>query len=204
MIENVRQWIINITTVIVFISFIEILMPNGAMKKYLNLVLGFVVILIILNPIINTVENKNYIEDELFEISNSINQNEYIFASSNIENIQREQLLSLYKSKIKSDMKGRLESKYEVEIIDVNIDVEDSKEDTGKIKKIHLKLEKRNRDIEGSKINNSQIPIISINISEENDNIAKENRDAGIAIKDQIRKEISQVYDIEDSSIIIN
>ncbi len=199
MIENVRGWIINITTVIIFISFIEILMPNSAMKKYLNLVLGFVVMLIILNPIISILENKTYLEDEYFQVANSLDQKEYSFATNNIESVQKDQLLYLYKNKIENEIRGRLESRYDVVILDINIDIDDSNENTGEIRKVDLTLEKIRKDI-----TNGEIPIVSINVSEEVDETYTVNDTVEISLKDNIKQEISQAYNIKDSNIIVN
>jgi len=197
MIESIRIWILNIVTIIIFISFLEILMPNGNMKKYLNLVLGFIVMIVILNPIINLLKNNLYLEDELFSISQEFNQNEYQFIANNIEMIQREQLNSLYKDNLKREIQNRIESRYEVDVVRIDIDIEKKGDKgLGKIKEIRLDLAERKQNVE-----EDEIPIVSINVMEEDNTDEKKN---DVAIAKKIKEDISNIYNINDSNIIVN
>lgn len=199
MIEEIKVWIVNIVTVIIFISFLEILMPDGKMKKYLNLILGFVVMLAILNPVMGLLNSNSYLEDEFFKISNDLIREEYIFSAKNIESVQQEQLLTLYKSKIIDDIKQRVESKYSVNVLSIDIDLENkNKENIGEINSIKLAI----KENEGVKENN-EIPIVSISVFDETQDINNDNT-FEVGLRNKIRQDISETYSIENQSIIIN
>ncbi|WP_027340168.1 stage III sporulation protein AF [Halonatronum saccharophilum] len=51
-----RDWVRNIVLVILFANFIEILLPNSQMRKYVKVVMGFFIILVILNPLLSILE----------------------------------------------------------------------------------------------------------------------------------------------------
>ncbi|WP_432400796.1 stage III sporulation protein AF [Wukongibacter sp. M2B1] len=207
MIENIKGWIINIVTIIILISFLELLMPDGKMKKYVNLILGFIIMLVILNPIIDILSSKSDLENDVFMISSELNKSEYAFISSNIEDRQRDQLVALYKDRIKKDVVYRIESKYDVKVTKVAIEIEDSgKEKIGEIKKLEI-------GVMGNKIqsNDDTIPIVKIDVSDDS-NTAEENRkknnnsqnnDINIDLRNKIRDDVLNIYNLNKNSVVI-
>lgn len=204
MIEGMKIWIKSIVTVIILVSFLELLMPEGKMKKYLNLILGFIIMLIILNPIINILNTTESLEDEVFKLSSDMNKKEYSFSSSNIEKKQRNQLKELYKARIKQDIEYRVESKYDVKVEKVNIEIENStKEKMGQIKKLEL-IVNNNRE----KSSESAIPIVKIDISDnENSKNIEKNSDSteniDIDLREKIKDDISNIYNLNNTNIMI-
>lgn len=63
-IETLKNIVINLVTVLIFISAIELIVPDNKMKKYIKFVLGLILITVILNPIIKFISNgeKNVID----------------------------------------------------------------------------------------------------------------------------------------------
>ena len=53
MLEYVKQWIINIVSLVLFIVILEMLLPKGKMRKYAGLVTGAVLVIAIVNPLLN-------------------------------------------------------------------------------------------------------------------------------------------------------
>ncbi len=205
MIEAIKGWIINIVIVIILLSFLEILMPDSKMKKYINLILGFIVMLVILGPIIEVLNSTDNLQDDVFIISSELNKKEYSFVSSNIENKQMNQLKALYKDRIRKDIAYRVESKYNVKVGKVNIEIEeDNQERNGGIKSLELYVlsseELRNEDT---------IPIVKIDVSDnEKDNIEKNtnkslDKDINIDLSRRIKEDISNIYNLNKTSIEI-
>lgn len=205
MIEAIKGWIINIVIVIILLSFLEILMPDSKMKKYINLILGFIVMLVILGPIIEVLNSTDNLQDDVFIISSELNKKEYSFVSSNIENKQMNQLKALYKDRIRQDIAYRVESKYNVKVGKVNIEIEeDNQERNGGIKSLELYVlsseELRNEDT---------IPIVKIDVSDnEKDNIEKNtnkslDKDINIDLSRRIKEDISNIYNLNETSIEI-
>ena len=205
MIEAIKGWIINIVIVIILLSFLEILMPDSKMKKYINLILGFIVMLVILGPIIEVLNSRDNLQDDVFIISSELNKKEYSFLSSNIENKQMNQLKALYKDRIRKDIAYRVESKYNVKVGKVNIEIEeDNQERNGGIKSLELYVlsseEPRNEDT---------IPIVKIDVSDdEKDDIEKNtnkslDKDINIDLSRRIKEDISNIYNLNETSIEI-
>ena len=203
MIEIIKGWIINIVTIIILISFLEILMPDSKMKKYINLILGFIVMLVILGPIIDALSNDGDLEQDVFMISGELSKNEYAFINSNIENRQTEQLATLYKERIKKDIVYRVESRYDVKVTEVYIELEDNtKEEIGEIKKLELSVVNKNGELK-----EDTIPIVKIDVSNEEmdeSNINNESVDVvNVNLKKKIKEDISNIYNMNESNVEI-
>ncbi|WP_432665220.1 stage III sporulation protein AF [Wukongibacter baidiensis] len=206
MIEIIKDWITNIVTIIILISFLELLMPDGKIKKYVNLILGFIVMLVILNPILDILNNKGDIENEVFTISSELSKSEYAFVTSNIESRQMDQLSALYKDRIKKDIAYRVESKYDVKVTEVSIEIEDKgKGKIGEIKKLEMSVAEKT---ESSK--DDTIPIVKIDVSDSNideeskkSNNNNQQDNINIDLRNKIRDDVSNIYNLNKKSVVI-
>jgi stage III sporulation protein AF len=52
-IAAVTAWIKNIILVVLFASFMELLLPNSSMKKFIRVIMGIFIMLAILNPVLS-------------------------------------------------------------------------------------------------------------------------------------------------------
>lgn len=59
MIDGLRNWIIEICTAVIFITAVEMILPNNNLKKYAKFVLGLILITVLINPIIKLFD-KNF------------------------------------------------------------------------------------------------------------------------------------------------
>uniref|UniRef100_UPI002B8A507A stage III sporulation protein AF n=1 Tax=Acetivibrio sp. TaxID=1872092 RepID=UPI002B8A507A len=57
MIEFLRSWVLNIVTLVVFIMLIEMLIPSGKVRKIVNLVTGFILVIGLINPLLQLFGN---------------------------------------------------------------------------------------------------------------------------------------------------
>ncbi len=198
--EFLKNWIKNLVTVIIFISFIEMITPNNNLKKFVNLILGFVIMITILNPIISLLNGKANIEEEFYKIANTLNKEEYTFVSNNIEFTQEEQLMSLYKEKIKKDVISRIENKYNVNVLEVDIKLDNEKE-VGNIEEIKVTILENYKSPKGQEA----IPIIKIDIGDEQINkgskIEEDKLDENLKVA--IKEDISSIYSLNTSNIIV-
>lgn len=95
--EALKNIVITLVTVLIFISAVELLIPNNKMKKYINFVLGLILISVILNPIVNFISNGEK------SILGSIKSCEEIFS----KNTNQEKLnnVTVFKDEGKQDSK---------------------------------------------------------------------------------------------------
>ena len=75
-IETLKNIVITLVTVLIFISAVELISPNNKMQKYIKFILGLILISVILNPILQFISNgeKN--------VSDSIENYEKVFSKS--------------------------------------------------------------------------------------------------------------------------
>lgn len=59
MLQQLKDWVINICIVVFFVTAVEMILPDNKMKKYAKLVLGLIIISVLIKPIIK-VFDKNY------------------------------------------------------------------------------------------------------------------------------------------------
>ncbi|MGN0143937.1 MAG: stage III sporulation protein AF [Clostridium sp.] len=55
--ETIKSLVTTLTAVLIFISAIEIIVPDKKMKKYISFVLGLILLSTILNPIVEFITN---------------------------------------------------------------------------------------------------------------------------------------------------
>ena len=63
MIGELRNWIISICTAVIFITAVEMIMPNNSFKKYAKFALGLILITILVNPIIKIFDKEFNIDE---------------------------------------------------------------------------------------------------------------------------------------------
>lgn len=59
MLGELRTWIISICTIVIFMTAVEMLLPNNGFRKYVKFVLGLILITVLINPILK-VFNKEF------------------------------------------------------------------------------------------------------------------------------------------------
>lgn len=58
MIAYITVWIKNIIFVVLFASFLELLLPSSSMQRFVRVIIGLFIMLAILNPVIGVIESK--------------------------------------------------------------------------------------------------------------------------------------------------
>ncbi|WP_291572841.1 stage III sporulation protein AF [Clostridium sp. UBA4548] len=77
MIEALKTWIITICTAVFFTTAVQMILPEGSLKKYSNFVLGLIILVVMLNPIVK-IFNPNISINNLIETSSAyISKKEY-------------------------------------------------------------------------------------------------------------------------------
>lgn len=78
-IETLKNIVITLVTMLIFISAVELIVPDNKMKKYIKFILGLILISVILNPIINLISNGEK------SLPGSIENYEAVFSNKNTE-----------------------------------------------------------------------------------------------------------------------
>lgn len=161
--------------IIVFIligTIIELLIPNNAMKKYINIVVGLLLLIILAKPILFVFQKfdpnsqLSQLEKSLFQSNETTLQSDYLIETQKKE-IQAEQHAYIW-NEVKLQMMNaanpNLQEQYDVQIEDVSFVFQDEKldnfDEVGKIVVTLSDLSKEDED--------SIIKPVSIDMNEQN------------------------------------
>ncbi|AFS78387.1 stage III sporulation protein AF [Gottschalkia acidurici 9a] len=174
MVEFLKGWMTNLVTFIVIITFLEMILPNGNMRRFVNMIIGILLILVIINPFISLLKSNIDIEKEVF--MNISEQNTYKpKEDKEFKNIQDKQIVDMYKNQIEKEVRNSLINKtqYVLEKIHIEIEENNDSKEYGSIKKIELIINE-NKEIK-EKENSKNIQIKDIEIDVKTKDIVKDN-----------------------------
>lgn len=100
MLEFIRQWVVNIVTLVLFIVVVEMLLPGGKMKKYINLVTGTILIIAIITPLTGLTGKKFDFTASQTKNSNLLEKTQIQKEGKNLEQAQLRQIVEVYRKNI--------------------------------------------------------------------------------------------------------
>lgn len=112
----IGEWLKEIVVLFVIISIVDIIMPKGKMKRYVDFIIGILIIFTIISPF-TRLRNINFNLDR--EINNF---NDETISSKEILNKQDDQIEQIYLSNLSNQLKEIVErdTKYKVKTIDID------------------------------------------------------------------------------------
>ena len=161
--DELKKWIYTIVVVIVFVTFIEMLMPNSSIKKYTRLILGLIVMTIVLQPLFSFIKKDFSLSGDSFKFQKQLDSVYIKKQASDIDAKQSSEITKQYIENLKKQViqlakreLGDREVKAVIEIID------DIKSDNyGEIVRVSLIIGKNLKtvdNIEKVKIGDSKEP----------------------------------------------
>ncbi|MGE5614171.1 MAG: stage III sporulation protein AF [Bacillota bacterium] len=100
MLEYIKQWIVNIVSLVLFIVMFEMLFPKGKMRKYAGLATGAILIIAIVNPMLGLFGRKFDFVAAQTVSGNMIGKTQAVNDSKLLEKEQREQIVEVYRLNI--------------------------------------------------------------------------------------------------------
>lgn len=135
--DILNNYIKNIVFFVVFINLVEIIIPNGRYRKYINTVLGFVLVFIMMKPLENFIGDADYkFENSFLHLNDQVNQKIIEKESSYYTEKQQELILD----EINNSMKTTLQSICKTEIDDVTVEFKDYSNMDFEITKLEVSL----------------------------------------------------------------
>ncbi|ADU29969.1 stage III sporulation protein AF [Evansella cellulosilytica] len=129
----ITSWITNIILLILFATILELLLPNSKMQRYVKLVVGLMLLMVMLNPILSIFQNDP--EAWLDDISSWTNEpSEQTMSSMDAmqSEIEKENLARISEQvavQLKNVAAKELEQQYEVVIRNIYLEFETFQED---------------------------------------------------------------------------
>lgn len=193
MINEISLYIKSIAFFIIFMAFIEIVLPNGKYRSYINLVLGIILIIMMIQPVNKLLYKFNIsIDNEIlnanYELDKSIIEKESQYYNEK----QKEIILNSFRDKIKEQITYLLEDYAVVSNIEIELI---SNENNIQIEKIFIDIKKFNIS------DKNKIKPIVIDENINNNNLNDNSDENNIKILKNI---ISDFYNLSIDNIYIN
>jgi len=209
MLEFLRSWIINIVTIAIILILFEIIIPSGKIKKIINLVSGFIILIVVINPFI-TLKNQSFdLSESALADSFYIDKKEVENSSKVLKNTQMEQITTVYKKKLITKIQEEANNLDGVETSKVNVDInEDYTSDKfGEIDKVYVELKKGKKQNDSIKIQ----PVISVRkvditapkANSKNIKSLKLMDEQSKRLTEQIKQNINKTLEIQEDNIIV-
>ena len=174
----ISNWLREIVLLFIIISMIDIIMPKGKMKRYVNFIIGILIIFTIISPITKLKNISLNLDREVSKFTNSS------IPVSSMAEIQEEQIKGIYMSNLKNELKDMVEKSFDYKVKDLKIHVIPDKEQIFIVDSIDLILSSEN-----ARENKSKIKIEKIEVGEEITEVAniKQDKNLQIAISNYIQ-----------------
>lgn len=198
-IEFLTQWLREIVLVFIFTSIVELILPNGNMKKYINMVIGFLIILVIIGPFVKLIHTdysfaRNLYKNQIESINFKYNED------LEINKVQDEQIKDFYINKVKGEIQELVLNTTDYVIESIDITIKEDEMNFGKLEEVNLILKE---NLDGEKENQIAIKeVVKVSIGKDS-KIETEYEEIS---DDKLKKKISETYDLptEKIKILIN
>lgn len=179
-IEFLTLWIKDIAMIFVLISIIEIVLPNNNMKRYIDMIIGFLIIIAIINPFVKLFHKDFNIDREIFQKTGEQIKFEYM-DNLDLALTQEEQVKEIYIGKIEDEIMDLIHQTTNYRVENMNVSIYEDNIQYGNIKDIELILKKDEKEEEPKNlITVSSIEEISIGEKKESSTTLIELDDEGI------------------------
>lgn len=104
MVVFIKQWVMNIVTLVLFIIMFEMILPTGKMKKYIRLVTGAIMVIVIINPLVGLLDGNFDFTAVQTANGNMLDRLQVEKDGKVLEDEQMEQIVEVYRNNIIEQM----------------------------------------------------------------------------------------------------
>jgi len=206
--DFLRNWIVNITVIIIFIMFLDTVMPNDSLKRYVKVIIGLLIIISVIKPFVLVKDYAKGFDREFLETINYVENNRSTVNSEKISKYQMQKAVEIFEGNLKNQIIKIVKRNIKPELKNVTVDLEVERnferEDFGNIKSVTISL----TDYKGEVIEVDKIRIGVKEDAGENKNVINADKAeynlSDSKIKSDIKDEISKTLGINESIISIN
>ncbi|MCR4434261.1 MAG: stage III sporulation protein AF [Clostridiales bacterium] len=201
MVEFLKNWVVNLIILAIFMVLLEIIVPSGKIKKFITLTSGFILIIAIINPFLGLFYKGMDMKEFMVSSSSFIDKREIQENSKVFQEKQMKQVTEVYRDKLIRQIEecvGQMEGISSVKA-DVIINEDYKSADFGAIKRVYVFL----KPGEGARSIKPVAGIEKIKIDGKNkENNQKKEVDAGI--KSQVEEKIKNTFEVSKENIVIS
>ncbi|MCF6460090.1 stage III sporulation protein AF [Clostridium sp. Cult3] len=195
-----RYWIQDIVMIFLIVSIVEILLPNSNMRKYINMVIGFLIIIVIVSPFIKLLSRDYSIDERV--LKEHLKMNELVYKDkSNLSSVYDKQVKEMYTNKMELEVTEFVHETSNYKVESVNLSIDETNENFGKLKEIEILLKVDGEEKIDKNVNKNSIAIIKI------DDVSIDNNDEAFnAYKtledgEDLKKSLSKKFNISKENI---
>ena len=138
MLDNIKMWIVTILVAAFIVNIVDMMLPSSKIKPYINLVLNFIFVFIVLTPIISLFSNNMSLEDTILKSMGKYNK-EYVDSINKLaDKTGHNSLTKGYEDGLKDVLELKLD--------EYNYELEDIEFDGSEIGNIKVKEKNSNKD----------------------------------------------------------
>lgn len=195
-IDFLHLWLKDIILVFIFISLVELAIPKGKMKKYINMVFGFLIIIVIISPFVKLI-NSNY------SFTRSLYKNQLRGVGfeekdyGGLAETQENQIKDLYRGKIREEMKGVIRQHTDKTIDYIDFQLEHGEENFGRLLSIEIILREEEQASQDGHIKIEKIKDVKVSQGEE------EREEYQELNHNQLKEDLSKKYSLAKDKIKI-
>lgn len=225
LIREIQQWILNITAFSILLIMIESIMPSGKYKKYIKIVCGFILTIIVIKPVIPLLSGKVDINELIIVNEAKFDDMRINLLTSDFYNKQHDIIVRNYKKNLERQISEYANATTKDYIVNAEAIINEDRKskDFGKVISLYLTLTpvKKNKIIsqyENSNNEESVKPVeevkiekIDINKTISNNNTYAQNYSSSktddadkMKIQNDLIQKINSVFLIPDEKIYIN
>ncbi len=112
MVEWIKSWAITICAAVIFITAVELIIPSYKYKKYVQFVLGLILISVILNPIIKIINSNKDITSYIDNATKYINNNDFNKDLEKYKQSDKENTIINFKSNMENSCNDILKKQF--------------------------------------------------------------------------------------------
>ncbi|MGL4737715.1 MAG: stage III sporulation protein AF [Cellulosilyticaceae bacterium] len=177
-----------------FVVLIEMFFPSNDLKKYLKLVLGFIVVYTIISPVIKVVtevRDKDTFESYVMYYQEQLGTKPAYSEFEAEQSRQQESLRDVYEKQITEQVELMLEKTFPITVCNVRIEMSDDNMDFS-VKEVDLVIQ--TKETKGEAVS---VPRIKIGEKDESFTLNDQH------VKDEIKKYLKEVYNWDKDNIYI-
>jgi len=208
MADFLRNWIMNITVIIIFIMFLDTIIPNNSMKRYINVVVGLLIIIVVIKPFVLVKDYADSFNSEFLETSSYVEQNGSVGNSAEISKFQKQKTVEIFENNLKNQIekvvKNSTNSYYKEVSVELELERDFESKNFGDIKSVTVNLTNDKKEI-------IEVDRIRIGVNEdivENKNVINKDKAEynlnDSKIKIDIKDGISKTLGISESIVSVN
>lgn len=151
MIGLIGQWIKQIILLILIATFLDLLLPNSGMRRYVKLVVGLLLILVILSPVLELFqfdfERLLTVQEEWDKREETMFSNRVSANRERLEGWQEAAILKEVASQWEKEIKRELEDRFQLQVVDLQLKLISQKEEA-QIESVSLVLKMKEDSLE--------------------------------------------------------